>query len=294
MEVKDDNYIGGMVGQNNGIIKNCSTNVNIYSNIAATAGGIAGENSENGQIIKCSNLGNINIKQLSNYNSASVGGIVGANDFIVDRCNNLGNITCIKSTIGSGVSNSAIGGIAGFCWSNKSFVTNCYNKGTIKGDRLVGGIVGVGGASSTNTTGTNIHNSYSVGKIICEDKLKGNIIALNETQGKVENCYYQKNGIAGINTNKGNSSFSAVEMTESQMKNQEFMKKLNLKDTAYLWDSNINDGYPYIDIEAPIVKINYKKNEENTSVTVILEINEKVKKISGFKLSENKNQLVRT
>ena len=37
------------------------------------------------------------------------------------------------------------------------------------------------------------------------------------------------------------------------MKNQSFMEQLNLNDTAYLWDSNINDGYPYIDIEAPAI-----------------------------------------
>ena len=78
------------------------------------------------------------------------------------------------------------------------------------------------------------------------------------------------------------------------MKNQSFMEQLNLNDTAYLWDSNINDGYPYIDIEAPAIQVMYNKNDENSAVTVTLQANEKIKKKSGFKLSEDEMQLVKT
>lgn len=294
VEAIDDNFIGGIVGSNGGNIKNCTEDVDINANIAAAAGGIAGENSQYSQIIKCSNFGSINVDQLSAFNASSVGGIVGANYSIVDRCYNLGNVTCIKSTVDSGVTNEAIGGIVGLCWDKTTSVTNSYNKGTISGDRLVGGVVGCGGFSGTDSTGTNVYNSYSTGNIKCDDELKGNIIALNKPEGIVENCYYLRNGIQGIANNKEGATFSATEMTENQMKNQSFMEQLNLNDTAYLWNSNINDGYPYIDIEAPNIQVMYNKNDESSAVTVTLQANEKMKKKSGFELSEDGMQLVKT
>ena len=286
--------VGGIVADNGGYIKNCTADVDITVNIASKAGGIAGENSSRAQITKCSNFGNITVNQLTSFNAASVGGIVGANSSIVDRCYNLGNVTCIKSTVGDGVRNTGTGGIVGLCCEKTTSVTNSYNKGTISGDRLVGGIVGCGGRSVTDTTGTNIYHSYSIGKIVCDDELKGNIIARNETEGIVENCYYLRNGIQGIGNNKEGATFSATEMTENQMKNQSFMEQLNLNDTAYLWDSNINDGYPYIDIETPDIQVMYSKNNESSAVTVTLQSNEKIKKKSGFELSEDGMQLVKT
>ena len=294
VEAIDDNFIGGIVGSNEGNIKNCTADVDINANIAASAGGIAGENSQYSQIIKCSNFGSINVNQLSNFNASSVGGIVGVNYSIVDRCYNLGNVTCIKSTVGDGVHNTGTAGIVGLCWDKTTSVTNCYNKGTISGDRLVGGVVGCGGVSRTDSTGTNVYNSYSTGTIKCDDELKGNIIACNEPEGIVENCYYLKNGIQGIANNKEGATFSATEMTENQMKNQSFMEQLNLNDTAYLWDNNINDGYPYIDIEAPDIQVIYNKNDENSAIIVTLQANKKIKKKSGFELSEDGMQLIKT
>lgn len=284
--------VGGIVVYNGGYIKNCTADVDITVNIASEAGGIAGEN--RAQITKCSNFGNIAVNQLTSFNAASVGGIVGANYSIVDRCYNLGNVTCIKSTVGVGVNNTGTAGVVGLCWDKTTSVTNCYNKGTISGDRLVGGVVGCGGVSGTDSTGTNISNSYSTGTIKCDDEIKGNIIALNEPEGIVENCYYLRNGIQGIANNKEGATFSATEMTENQMKNQSFMDQLNLNDTAYLWDSNINDGYPYIDIEAPDIQVMYNKNDESSSVTVTLQANEKIKKKSGFELLDDGMQLVKT
>lgn len=271
--------IGGVVGDNSGYIKNCTADVDINSNIASVAGGIAGEG---GQITKCGNFGNITVNQLDNYNIASVGGIVGSSS-VVDRCYNVGNVTCIKSTLGDGVSDTGIGGIIG----RGSSVTNCYNKGIISGDRLVGGIVGYGNAPS-------IYNSYSTGNIICDDELKGNIIAkIGSYDGIVENCYYLKNGIQGIASNEQGATFLAKEMTENQMKEYSFMEKLNLNDTAYLWNSNINDGYPYIDFEAPNVQVKYEKNEKNSTIKVTLQGDEKLKKKNGFELLDDGMQLVK-
>lgn len=294
IETIDGMTVGGIVADNGEYIKNCTADIDITVNIASASGGIAAINSSRAQIAKCSNFGNITVNQLDSFNAASVGGIVGANYSIVDRCYNVGNVTCVKSTVGDGVTNAATGGIVGLCCEKTTSVTNSYNKGTISGDRLVGGIVGCGGRSVTDTTGTNIYHSYSIGKIICDDALKGNIIALNEPEGIVENCYYLRNGIQGIANNKEGATFSATEMTENQMKNQSFMEQLNLSDTAYLWNSNINDGYPYIDIEAPNIQVMYNKNDESSAVTVTLQANEKMKKKSGFELSENGMQLVKT
>ena len=73
------NFVGGICGENAGIIENCS-----FSGTVAgknVVGGICGSNTENGRIISCSFSGNINGENFT-------GGVVGKNGGFLQNCIN--------------------------------------------------------------------------------------------------------------------------------------------------------------------------------------------------------------
>ena len=72
-------HIGGIVGENSGIIENCTFSGSIKGE--NVIGGIAGSNTNSGQIISCSANGNITGENFT-------GGIVGKNDGLLLNCNN--------------------------------------------------------------------------------------------------------------------------------------------------------------------------------------------------------------
>ncbi len=169
--------IGGIVGNNQGIISCC----NFFGEIDAdeAAGGITGIN--NGLITECVNEGNV-------IGEHKIGGITGYNTGVIDRCNNNGKInTEIVLTDNVGYSRlslgnfdisevseddfyniSDLGGIAGLsegdileCCNNNTIgyekmgynvggiagrqngrISDCTNKGEIYGRKDVGGIAG--------------------------------------------------------------------------------------------------------------------------------------------------------
>lgn len=121
--------IGGIVGlAKSTIIKNCYNSGEIISDngIYECIGGIAGQISENSQILSCYNEGSINAID-------SVGGIVGytAGNVLVNNCYNKGSIT--------GTSN--VGGLIGYNEPSDQ-ITNCYNIGKVTGSKNVGGVIG--------------------------------------------------------------------------------------------------------------------------------------------------------
>ena len=146
--VGEKNFIGGIAGENNGIIENCSFSgiVNGTNDI----GGIAGLNGSSGMMIGCSVYGAV-------YGESRIGGIVGNNSGTVLRCQNYAKINdMIEShqflfkdvTIDTinGTNNvkeiADVGGIAGI---NIGIIENCQNLETIGYPHIgynIGGIAG--------------------------------------------------------------------------------------------------------------------------------------------------------
>jgi len=124
------NYIGGLVGINDGNISNCSVTVDV-TGTSAMVGGIAGGNTSTGIIEKCYYKGNVQ----DTGSSYSVGGIAGSNDGgTIRNCYSDGTITA------TGINN--IGGITG-ALRNSAKVENCYSLAIISGTgNYAGGIVG--------------------------------------------------------------------------------------------------------------------------------------------------------
>lgn len=118
--LKEGYDVGGIVGYNSGIIRNCynAGMVNSLHNNVNYLGGICGVN-EGGTIIGCYNTGKVSNAVLG----TRAGGICGRSNGKILNCYNTGSVT---------------GGymVGGICGCNDSFTTsgrieNCYNIGTI-------------------------------------------------------------------------------------------------------------------------------------------------------------------
>lgn len=168
----DNNFIGGIVGDNGGIISNCTfkgvisgrqnlggiagKNSGTISNSTAFGGvfgesqlgGIVGDNT--GSILQCINNSEINVSlnefdfqidenfitnsntESNSVNITDVGGIAGASTGIIQNSINYANVG--YPHIGYN-----IGGIVGI---QSGYVTQCENYGEVLGRKEVGGIVG--------------------------------------------------------------------------------------------------------------------------------------------------------
>ncbi len=194
--------LGGIVGQANGEILNCSNTGKIVGNKMlndeySQTGGIVGYANDN--VIKCYNAGSINcedgynvggivgkinlpgqIKQCYNVGEVSskykqVGGIAGAvgNEVQISNCYNTGIVTA----------NQAVAGIAGIAFES-SQITDCYNTGAVTGNNgYVAGIAGVAFESSQIT------NCYNEGTITGNNNCVGGISGYAYTSSQITNCY---------------------------------------------------------------------------------------------------------
>ena len=126
--------VGAIVGKNWGNIYNCrNVDVEVYSTDSKGLGGIAGASWSKvmggtvlPEIKNCTNSGYIH----SSYSKASVGGIAGENEGVVDSCNNYGTINSSYNT----------GGIAGYNAKTGS-INNSGNTGKLSGTSC-GNIIG--------------------------------------------------------------------------------------------------------------------------------------------------------
>lgn len=119
--------IGGIIGQNTGILENCANIGSIESvDDSSRVGGIVGLGS--GSIQNCYNTGSVK----ANGHNCEVGGIAGECNTQIKNCYNIGSISCDDDEFQIGNNyNSRIGGIAGEITNGK--LENCYNTGVLSG-----------------------------------------------------------------------------------------------------------------------------------------------------------------
>jgi len=166
-------YIGGIAGQNAGVIRNCTFSGTVSG--SDHIGGIAGTNTHTGQIDNCTAEGIV-------YGNHFAGGIAGSNSGIIKGCKNssrintelkqnevdLSDITLDALTgTESAATVTDIGGIAGI---NSGFISDCQNTATIGYPHIgynIGGIAGsqTGYISDCSNTGI-IHGRKEVGGIV--------------------------------------------------------------------------------------------------------------------------------
>lgn len=162
-----ERIVGGIVAYNGGNIESCYSGVNINqettiicsdNNHSGETGGIVGL-SYAGDILNCSNSGNI---QLINLDGC-VGGIIGEMDMetigTVKGCNNKGNITIKRE---QGKVWDYVGGVLGLT-SNETNISECSNHGNLYDSSYYGGPE-IGGIVGYFETGE-IRSCYNFGEI---------------------------------------------------------------------------------------------------------------------------------
>ena len=124
--------VGGICGENNGTIENCSVSASVSSE-ENYLGGITGRNTGTGTISNCRVSGNVS------SNSRLVGGIAGENNGTISNCWVSGNVSSDWKN-SSVAATAKVGGIAG---ENNSTVEYCCMTGNVSNDDAdVGGLVG--------------------------------------------------------------------------------------------------------------------------------------------------------
>ena len=199
--VKGNDYVGGVVGYNNGgTVTGC-----IFSGSGSVSGdwyvgGVVGHNGFSATVTNCYNTGTVT------GTGYFVGGVVGGNYLdgasSVENCYNTGSVS----------GNSYVGGVVG---DNRRTVENCYNTGTVTGNSYVGGVVGYssGGISAS----ASVTNCYNTGRV-SGNSYVGGVVGQNSSSS-VTNCYFlQQNGVPaqGIGSGSGSATPLSAEAFESQ------------------------------------------------------------------------------
>ena len=165
-------YVGGIVGYNEGSIRNCGNEANVTCQYDADGdwnpytGGIAGYN-YNGNINGCYNKGEVSSTKFS------TGGIVGKSEGgEIKNCYNIATVTA---------EHGETGGICGRV--DNTILYNLYNSGNIFSNST--GVAGIVGVVLDNSG--NIKNSYNIAKIESNGNTGGIVGSIRN--GEIESCY---------------------------------------------------------------------------------------------------------
>ncbi|MGM9863275.1 MAG: hypothetical protein ACI305_03300 [Lepagella sp.] len=161
-------YVGGIAGQNAGLIQGC---VNLAPISAANtySGGMAGYVITGGRFIDCVNFGKVTVSQ------GQAGGIAGGNGSDIGglalRCSNHGDILS---------EDRSAGGIIG---SGRIDVRNCFNDGTVRALNVyAGGIVGY------FTYRLTVDSCVNQGPVTADNGSAGGIVGFMFSAGNVTRC----------------------------------------------------------------------------------------------------------
>ena len=161
--------VGGVVGQNKGMVENCHVTGNVNVTGSWSVGGVVGEN--NGTVQNCSVTGNASV-----LGDDSVGGVVGANNGFVRNCHATSKVS-FDSKSEKSIRNGH-GGVVGF--SEGGMIENCYATGTVRGNIVVGGVLG-------NNNGTVVQNCYATGNISGNNAV-GGVVGYSHKNDTVQKC----------------------------------------------------------------------------------------------------------
>jgi len=144
--------VGGIVGQNAGMVQNCYTTGSVSCS-DAFVGGVAGENSGTGTIQNCYATGSVT--------GHSAGGVAGTNSGMIQNCYATGSID------GGSSGSSSSGGVVG--WNYRT-IQNCYATGSV--------------SSNTSSTATAL---YTGGVLGGYGNIVQNCVALNPSVITINN-----------------------------------------------------------------------------------------------------------
>ncbi len=178
------NYVGGLVGSNEGRVDTCYVNGSVTG--MNNVGGLTGNNA--GTLNKCYSIDTVT-------GSASVGGLAGRNAGTISQCYS----TC--NTSGT----SAVGGLIGTSATWNASSRRCYAWGNVTGTSNVGGLIG------SMSWGWGFEN-YSVGHVSGSSRV-GGLIGYRFFLAFMFMSYWDKN-TSGLTTSSGGTGKTTAEMKQ--------------------------------------------------------------------------------
>ncbi|MHC4125852.1 MAG: GLUG motif-containing protein, partial [Planctomycetota bacterium] len=216
-------YLGGLVGANDGTIRNCYAIGSVTGrNESGGLGGLAGGNS--GTIRNCYATGSVTGDEY-------LGGLVGY------TCN--GTISnCFSTSQVTG--DEYLGGLVGYndYWA---IISNCFSTSQVTGDEYLGGLVGYNSERAT------VNNCYSTGPIT-GDVYPGGLVGYN--YGTISDCFWD------VNTSCLDTSDGGIGKTTVQMQMQSTYTDAGWDFTTPVWKICETADYPRLawqKIPAPIL-----------------------------------------
>ena len=226
ISVSGANYVGGIAGQTDGTVENCSVNGTVTGQ--DQTGGIVGQNfstisgcSAEGTVTGNTNVGGISGLCAPNYDTGT-GSLIGSTI-----------VGCHSTAAVSG--SSTVGGVGGNL-GNNCFLTACYSTGNVTATRTDGGAY-VGGVVGQNSQGTVTACYHATGEITSSggDRIGG--IAGTNNQGNFTACYWENNQEQG--TGSG-STGGTVQVTDGNWHNA--ANAMNAALSGKGWQYELKDG----------------------------------------------------
>ena len=208
--------VGGIAGQNDGTVENCSVNGTVTGRGFTDTGGIVGTNY--GTISGCSAEGTVT-------GSVNVGGIAGGSYLGVTI------VGCYSSAAVEGY--STVGGVVGSLGNNSSLMAS-YSTGNVtvtSTTGYAGGVVGV------NAQGTVTGCYHATGTVSGQGNV-GGIVGMNNNSGQTTACYWSSNPANGIG--KMDSGTNGTIKVDGDWQNA--VTQMNAALSGKGWQYELKDG----------------------------------------------------
>ena len=191
-------YVGGVAGNNDGAIENCSVSGSVSGNSTYNSvGGVVGYQ-WGGSITGCSSSATV-------QGTGSVGGVVGQTNYgaTLTACYSTDNVTLESN----GSDNYYAGGVVGSNGASCT-LTACYATGRVTGSGS--GTIYVGGVTGDNASGTLTACYHAKGTVSGPDGATGGVTGRNYDANvgipSITACYWQNNQAQGIGNNQAGTT----------------------------------------------------------------------------------------
>ena len=204
-------YVGGVAGNNNGAIENCSVSGSVSGNSTYNSvGGVVGYQ-WGGSITRCSSSATVN-------GTGSVGGVVGQTNYgaTLTACYSTENVTLESNNS----DNNYAGGVVGVNGAS-STLTACYATGKVTGTGTGSGSIYVGGVTGNNASGTLTACYHAAETVSGPDGATGGVTGRNYDANvgipSITACYWQNNQAQGIGNNQAGTTDGTTKVADDWM-----------------------------------------------------------------------------
>ena len=232
VDIKGNERVGGLVGQNRGNITNSYSTGSVTGIGLNFVGGLVGHNYDSGTIENCYFYGSVS-------GQFEVGGLVGSNE---KPYGGTAMPRILRSySMGSVTGTGRVGGLVGLnYWDGE--IINSYSHSSVSGESSdIGGLIG-------EVYGVTVINSYSTGQVTGSGSYVGGLIGYKH-HGTITHSYWD------IETSGQTTSGGGEGKTTAEMKQQATFVDW---DFTNIWDIKECITYPYLRWqEAPVASFIY-------------------------------------